>query len=168
MALPNMFRDLADRAEVNLKSFPSLTDTQINAHPGGHPNSIAWMLWHTGRVLDVNISFLSGNEQLWTASGYEQKFDLGPIGEGPGVGHTPEEAAEVKVDDLDLLVDYVSDTLDAYRAYIDTIESDEAFDEVIGEFKGAPDTRQARLTLIIVDALRHIDQSLYVAGMGEI
>ncbi|HZK32292.1 MAG TPA: DinB family protein [Corynebacterium sp.] len=168
MLLHETFQDLADRAEVNVKSFPSLTAEQINAHPGGHPNSIAWLLWHAGRVLDVLGSAAAGTGQLWETQDFRSRFQLGELGDGTGVGHSVEEAAQIRVGDLDLLIEYVAANLQAYRDYAATLEDDAVFEEVIGEFKGAPETRQARLTLIIVDALRHIDQALYIAGMPEL
>lgn len=167
MNLNDTYRDLADRAETSLNTLPDLNAGQLNAHPGGHPNSIAWLLWHSGRVLDVNVAALSGNKQLWEADGFRDRFQLGEVGDAVGVGQSAEEAGEVEVDDRQLLVDYLTAVLGAYRGYVATVGESE-WDEVIGEFKGAPDTRQARLTLIIVDALRHIDQALYVAGIPEL
>ncbi len=168
MKLNETFLDLADRAEVNVKSLPSLTSDQINAHPAGHPNSIAWLLWHAGRVLDVLGSSLAGTEQLWETQDFKSRFGLGELGDGTGVGHSTDEAAQIKVDDLDLLIEYVAENLRAYRHYVATLEDNAVFDEVISESKDAPETLQARMTLIIVDALRHIDQALYVAGMTEL
>ena len=160
--------DLLDRTGETLRALPDLNSTALNAHPGGHPNSIAWLLWHAGRVLDVLGSSLAGTEQLWETRGFKSRFGLGELGDGTGVGHSTEEAAKIKVDDLDLLIEYVAENLQAYRDYVASLEDNAIFDEVISESQDAPETRQARLTLIIVDALRHIDQALYVAGMSEL
>lgn len=159
--------DLADRAEVSVKSLPALTEGQLNAHPLGHPNSIAWLLWHTGRVLDALTTSMSGGEQLWDAE-YKEKFGLGELADGTGVGHSTEEAAQITAQDQDLLVDYITAGLERWRDYVATIENAEGFDEIVGEFKGGPQTRQQKLTLAMVDAVRHIDQALFVAGMPEL
>ena len=166
MNLNTTLIDLADRAEVSVKSLPALTTGQLNARPLGHPNSIAWLLWHTGRVLDGLTTQLTGGEQIWEE--YRDKFNLGELGEGTGVGHTDEEAAQITAEDQDLLVEYIAAGLDRWRDYVAAIENVEEFDEIVGEFKGGPQTRQAKLTLAMVDAVRHIDQALYVAGMPEL
>ena len=41
--------DLVERTRDSLKRLPDLDAAQLNVHPGGHPNSPAWLLWHTGR-----------------------------------------------------------------------------------------------------------------------
>ncbi len=159
--------DLADRAEVSVKSLPTLTSEQLNGHPGGHPNSIAWLLWHTGRVLDGLTTALSEKPQQWEEFG--PKLGLGELGDGLGVGQSAEEAAQIRIDDADALVEYVAATLAAFRDYVAPLANQEgAFEEVIGEFQGAPQTRYGQLTLAIVDALRHIDQALYAAGMPQL
>ncbi len=167
MNLNTTLADLADRAEISVKSLPELTAEQLNAHPLGHPNSIAWLLWHTGRVLDALTRPLSGDEQLWDTE-YRARFNLGELADGTGVGHTTEEAAEITAQDQDLLIEYVVAGLQRWREYVESIVNVEEFEEIVGEFKGGPQTRQAKLTLAMVDAVRHIDQALYVAGMPEL
>ncbi|MDR7330671.1 DinB family protein [Corynebacterium guangdongense] len=167
MNLNTTLIDLADRAEVSVKTLPALTAGQLNAHPLGHPNSIAWLLWHTGRVLDALTSPLTGDEQLWDAE-YKAKFGLGALADGTGVGHTTEEAAQITAEDQDLLTDYIVAGLERWRQYVASVENVDEFEEIVGEFKGGPQTRQAKLTLAMVDAVRHIDQALYVAGMPEL
>ena len=58
-------------------------------------------------------------------------------------------------------------SLKALRTYVESLDAD-AFDEVIGEFAGKPETRQDRLSLILIDAVQHIAQAQYVAGMTEV
>lgn len=158
--------DLADRAEVAVDSIPELSAAQLNAHPLGHPNSIAWMLWHTGRVLDALTTTMSGGDELWAAE-YKDKFGLDANADATGVGQSAEEAESIVVEDQSLLVGYVKAGLNRWREYTASLEEAD-FDDIVGEFKGAPQSRQGRLTLALVDAIRHIDQVLYVAGMPEL
>lgn len=46
--------DFAARPKDVLTALTSLNAEQLNQHPEGHPNSIAWLLWHTGREIDVS------------------------------------------------------------------------------------------------------------------
>ncbi len=49
MTITELFADFAHRPIDAVTGLPDLTPEQLNAHPGSHPNSIAWLLWHIGR-----------------------------------------------------------------------------------------------------------------------
>ena len=87
---------------------PRLTDEVLNAHPAGHPNSVAWLLWHTGREIDAQLAHLTGLDELWTRDGFRERFALGAVGDGVGYGHTAEKARAVVVVDPQLLVEYAT------------------------------------------------------------
>lgn len=38
--------------------------------------SVTWLMWHTARELDLQISDLNGTEALWTSAGWSEKFAL--------------------------------------------------------------------------------------------
>lgn len=142
----------------------SLTDEVLNAHPGGHDNSIAWLLWHTGREIDVQVAALAQSEQLWDRDGYGERFGLGDLGSGIGYGHTPEEARAVVVHDPDLLLDYLDAVTGALIGYVRELD-DSALDEVIDESYDPPVTRGVRIISIVDDAAQHIGQASYATGV---
>lgn len=156
-----IFADLAHRPVDAAKGLPTLTADQLNAHPGGHPNSIAWLLWHSGREADVQLADLTGEDQQW--ENFRERFDLGEIGDSVGLGHTPEQAAKVRVDDQQLLIDYLDATLTALKKYTDSL-SEANLGEVIDNNWTPPVTRGARLISIIDDAVQHVGQAAYAAG----
>ncbi len=157
--------NLIDRTVASLDRIPELDAGQVNAHSGGHPNSAAWNLWHAGRVLDaMGAAALGDQPQIW--ENYREKFNLGDNAEGTGFGHTEEEAATITAE-LPLLLEYLNDSLEALRAYVTGL-SNEDFDDVIGEFNGNPQTRQGRLSLILVDSLQHIAQVQFLGGMKQL
>lgn len=153
--------DLAQRPVDAAKRLPALTAEQLNSHPGDHPNSIAWLLWHSGREVDVQLSDLTGDEQMWEQ--FREGFGLGESGDAVGLGHTPEQAAGIKVDDQQLLVDYVEATLSALGRYVGEL-SETDLSEVIDENWTPPVTRGVRLASIIDDAAVHVGQAAYAAG----
>lgn len=122
--------DFAHRPVDAANNLPALSADQLNAHPGGHPNSIAWLLWHSGREVDVQLSDLTGDEQVWIK--FRDRFELGEPGDAVGLGHTPEQAAEIKVDDQQLLIDYVEATLSALGRYVGKL-SETDLGEIIDE-----------------------------------
>lgn len=79
-----------------------LTPELLNAHPH-HDNSIAWLLWHCAREIDEQLADLSGNEPVWTNSGFAARFGLDVQTHEHGYGHTPAQARAVVVQDAGLL-----------------------------------------------------------------
>lgn len=153
-------RDAADRLR------DQLNPVTLNARPGGHDNSVAWLLWHTGREIDVQLADLSGDEQVWTARGFAARFDLGEIGDSVGYGHTSAEARRILVEDAEGLLEYVDATLSALGDHLEMITAPD-LEDVIDTQWDPPVTRGARLVSIVDDAIQHIAQAAYVLGMPD-
>lgn len=153
--------DLAQRPVDAANALPKLTPEQLNAHPAGHPNSVAWFLWHSGREVDVQLAGLTGEPQQWET--FRDRFGLGEAGDAIGYGQSADQAEAIVVEDQGLLVEYLEATLTALRQYTaDLSESD--LDEVIDENWTPPVTRGVRIISIIDDAIQHIGQAAYAAG----
>lgn len=153
--------DMAQRPVDAAKRLPHLTATQLNAHPADHPNSIAWLLWHSGREVDVQLSDLTGAAQQWQQ--FRPRFELGDLGDTVGLGHSPEQASQIRVTDQQLLVAYLEATLTALSEYVESL-TDSALGEVIDDSWTPPVTRGARLVSIVDDAAVHVGQAAYAAG----
>lgn len=143
---------------------PTLNPELLVQHPGGHPNSISWLLWHTGREIDVQLAGLSGGQEVWGSGGFRERFDLGEDGDAVGFGQSAEQAHAVVVTDAALLCEYVRAATDALIAYLRTLSEDD-LDAVVDEAWDPPVTRGARLVSIIDDAAQHIGQASYAAGI---
>ncbi|WP_291313945.1 DinB family protein [Corynebacterium sp. UBA2622] len=156
--------DLVERTRFSLGQLPELDAAALNAHPGGHPNSAAWLLWHTGRELDMQLSALSSAEEVWVAGGFRDRLALGEIGDTMGYGHTPDQARAIGVDDASLVTAYISAVLDRVDGYA-AATADSAWDEAVDQYEGEDVSRQARVTSILIDALEHIAQAAYIGGM---
>ena len=141
MNATDIFVDFASRPIDAAKGLPDLTPAQLNAHPGGHDNSIAWLLWHAGREVDMQLSQLNG------------------------YGQSAEEARSIVVNDQKLLVSYVAETLNALIAYA---KSGIEWDEVIDRDWTPEVTRGVRMVSIVDDAAQHVGQAAYIAGMPEL
>ena len=156
-----IFADFIQRPIDAAHRLPELTGEQLNAHPENHPNSIAWLLWHTGREIDVQLSHLYGKPEVWES--FRERFDLGELGDSVGYGHTTEQARKIQVSDRQLLVDYLEACLRALADYINVLTETD-LDEVIDTSWETPVTRGVRLVSIVDDATQHIGQAAYVAG----
>lgn len=161
MDINDIFSGLVRYPSAAAHNLPTLSAQQLNAHPAGNPNSIAWLLWHSGREIDAQLADLSDGTQQW--ENYRERFNLGELGDSMGYGHTPQQAAEIKVDDQNLLLDYLDTTLRALGEYAGSL-SQEELDEVIDRSWEEPVTRGVRLLSIIDDATVHVGQAAYAAG----
>lgn len=140
-----------------------VTSEVLNLHPAGHDNSVAWLLWHSGREIDVQLRALAGVEEVWTADGFRDRLGLGDLGDGVGYGHTPEQARAVVIADSETLLDYLTETLKALVGYISAL-SPADLDDIVDERWDPPVNRGVRLISIIDDAVQHIAQAAYVLG----
>lgn len=151
-----------------------LDPSQLNSHPGGHPNSIAWLIWHTARETDAQIAPLIGTEQSWTVDGYADRFNLADVNLGAadiGLGQSRDDAWAVMVEETAegkaLLREYLETVYDKFARWVNTLtEKDLA--RVIDEQWDPPVTLGVRILSVLDDAAQHIGQAAYVAGTVEI
>lgn len=165
----DILTDLAGRPLDALHLFwDRLEPTDLNRHPGGHDNSPAWLLWHAGREIDVQLAPLSGHPQAWMTGGFDKRFGLHLSPEDLGYGHSPEQARAIVVPETDagksLLRDYLAAVTEQARAYVNSL-SEADLDEVVDNRWDPPVTRGVRLVSLFDDALQHVGQVAYVAGM---
>lgn len=161
--------ELAGRPVQALEWFwDDLDPTKLNVHPGGHDNSPAWLLWHAGREIDVQLAHLSGEEQTWTVSGWGARFAMDLDPDDLGYGHSAAQARAIALPGTDtskqLLRDYLEAVTAQAQAYISTL-SDDDLDDVIDDAWDPPVTRGVRLVSLFDDALQHVGQAAYSTGM---
>jgi hypothetical protein len=160
--------DLAQRPLAQLDLFwDGIGPERLNAHPAGHPNSIAWLVWHAGRQADAQLADLAGAGQVWAEGGWADRFGDGVPAAGHGFGHSPDEARAVVVADADLLREYLAAVTRMAVDYVSGLRPD-ALDEIVDAHWDPPVTRGVRLVSIVADALQHVGQAAYVAGMPQV
>ncbi|MCK7677825.1 DUF664 domain-containing protein [Corynebacterium sp. CCM 9186] len=166
MDLSALYRDLAHRPADAAAALPVLASDVLNGHPGGHPNSPAWLLWHAARQMDAQLAQLAGADEVW-ADGWRERLNLGPAGDGIGYGDRTEDAARIVSDDQEGLTEYLVAVCSAAARYAESLR-DGQWDEIIDDSYDPPVTRVARLVSIIDDAAQHVGQVAYVAGMPSL
>lgn len=159
-----LLADLAHRPAAAARALPAMDAAALNAHPGGHPNSPAWLLWHAGRQLDAQLAALTGAGQIWSA-GHRGRLDLGPAGDGIGYGDSPAAARAIRTADQEGLVDYLAAVCAAAADYVAGL-TPERLGEVVDDSWDPPVTRGVRLVSMLDDAIAHVAQAAYVAGMA--
>ncbi|WFP15570.1 mycothiol transferase [Citricoccus muralis] len=164
--------DLAARPLQAMDYFwDELEPARINDHPGGHPNSIAWLLWHSARETDAQIAPLSDTSEVWTAQGFAQRFDfdgqdLGALDMGYGQNPAAAEAITVPAtqEGKSLLREYLEAVYQHLGKWIQTLDASE-LDRVVDHHYDPPATLGVRVISVIDDAVQHVGQAAYIAGM---
>jgi len=131
--------------------------------PAPGANTMAWLLWHLARVQDHHISELLGKDQVWVSGDWARRFGVDPDSSNTGYGHSAVEAAAVRPDSPDVLVEYLSIVDMRTREMLEGL-SPADLDRVVDERWDPPVTLGVRLVSIADDSLQHIGQAAYVRG----
>jgi len=140
-----------------------LSPDELAFRPEGASNSIAWLVWHLTRIQDDHVAGLAGSEQVWTASGWAERFDLPFPAADTGYGHGPGDVTAV-IADAPLLLGYFEDVHNRTQEFIRSLsEGDLA--NVVDRRWDPPVTMSIRLVSVIADDLQHVGQAAYVRGL---
>lgn len=141
------------------ETLAQMSIAEANTMPEPLIKSVTWLIWHTAREIDLQISALADQEPLWLAD-WTKRFALDLPDDTEDWRHTPEEAAKVIVNQKELLVDYHSASVELAVNYLQSID-ETSLSEVIDENWTPAVTRQARIVSIVDDAVMHSGQAVY-------
>ena len=140
----------------------SLDALTFRADPGA--NTMAWLIWHLARVQDDHVADLLGQEQVWTAGGWADRFALPFDSAATGYGHSADDVAEVRVD-AELLAGYYDAVHSRTIDYLGKVTETD-FARVVDTRWDPPVTLAVRLVSILSDDLQHAGQASYVRGLA--
>jgi len=138
---------------------------QLGWRPDDGSNSIGWLVWHLTRIEDDHIADVAGSEQVWTASGWYDRFGLPFQPHAHGYGHGPDEVAAVQVG-ADLLAGYHAETAARAIEYVGPLTAED-LDRVVDERWDPPVTLGVRLVSVLGDIHQHVGQAAYLRGLLE-
>jgi hypothetical protein len=141
-----------------------LTDDQADYRPSPEANSIAWLIWHSARVQDIQLAPIAGVEQVWLRDGWVDRFGLDLPRNDTGYGHSAEEVAKVRAS-ADLLSGYYRAVHKVTLEYVAGVTADE-LSRIVDTNWDPPVTASARLVSIIDDCAQHLGQAAYVRGIA--
>ncbi|OMC42447.1 hypothetical protein A5745_09400 [Mycobacterium sp. IS-2888] len=142
-----------------------LTDELSNYRPTPNANSIAWLIWHSARVQDIQLADVAGVEQVWTRDGWVDRFGLDLPRNDTGYGHGPDEVAKVHAP-ADLLSGYYHEVHKFTLSYVAGVTAAE-LSRVVDTNWDPPVTASARLVSIIDDCAQHLGQAAYLRGIAQ-
>lgn len=161
MKATKMTIDTLLRAQERFEdTLQQMNEREVNSMPEPLIKSVSWLMWHTARELDYQISELNQTEPLWTSDGWTQKFDLELPDNTQDYCHTPEQAKKVVVSDKTLLSGYLDASIKFVKNYLETLD-EESLNDIIDKSWTPPVTKEVRLVSAIDDAVMHSGQAVY-------
>ncbi|HEY7054620.1 MAG TPA: mycothiol transferase [Mycobacterium sp.] len=152
-----------------------LSDDIATYRPTPQANSIAWLLWHSARVQDVQIcdiaQVLNGRsdkprfaEHVWTRDGWVDRLGLDLPRDDTGYGHKPDDVAKVQAP-TELLAGYYHAVHDMTLEFVKTLTAAD-LERIVDERWNPPVTASARMVSIIDDCAQHLGQAAYLSGIA--
>lgn len=132
--------------------------------PTAGANSIAWLLWHSARVQDIQVAQVADVEQVWIRDGWVDRFGLDLPRNDTGYGHGPAEVAKVAAPGK-LLVGYYRGVHRLTLDYVAGITVGE-LSRIVDTHWDPPVTVGARLVSILDDCAQHLGQAAYLRGIA--
>lgn len=164
-AVQELLRDAFTRLIEHVDEIADgLTDAVADYRVTPDANSIAWLLWHSARVQDIQLADVAGVEQVWLRDGWVDRFALHLPRNDTGYGHGPEQVAKVKAP-ADLLSGYYHAVHKLTLEYVAGVTAAE-LERVVDTNWDPPVTASARLVSIIDDCAQHLGQAAYVRGIA--
>ncbi len=110
-----------------------LSDEQLHFVPEGQSHSIAWVMWHAARIEDLFINQVFQRKPAeFDSGGWAEKTGLPE--KGFGTGQSPEDAAAVRIKDLQAFDDYRERVIAQSEEFFNNLNDGELTREVkLGE-----------------------------------
>ncbi|OBG07753.1 mycothiol transferase [Mycolicibacter sinensis] len=164
-ALRDLLRDAFTRLLEHADEVTDgLTDEVATYRPTPEANSIAWLLWHSARVQDIQVAQVAGVEQAWTRDGWVDRFGLDLPRDDSGYGHSAADVAKVRVP-AQLLAGYYRGVHQLTLDYVDGVTAEELA-RVVDKHWDPPVTAGVRLVSVIDDCAQHLGQAAYLRGIA--
>jgi hypothetical protein len=141
-----------------------LTDDVSLYRPTPEANTICWLIWHSARVQDAQLSEVAGLEQVWLRDGWVDRFGLDLPADSHGYGHTPEQVGKVRVS-ADLLSGYYHAVHEMTLEFVASVTAQE-LERIVDKRWTPPVTASARIVSIVDDCAQHLGQAAYIRGIA--
>jgi uncharacterized damage-inducible protein DinB len=146
------------------RNLDGLGAEDLNRRVGRDANPIAWLAWHLLRVQDDHIAEVAGQEQVWIAQGWADRFDLPFEPEATGYGFDSEQVAAVRISSVELLTGYAEAVHARSVEFLRGLSGDD-LDRVVDDSWDPPVTLGVRLVSVLSDDFQHLGQIGYVRGL---
>jgi hypothetical protein len=165
MSVADVFVDAFGRVRDSVHAtVAGLTQDQLAYRVDPTANSIAWLVWHLARVQDDHLADATGQEQVWTADGWHERYGLPFAASDIGYGHDADDVAELGGAPAKLLTDYYDAVHKQTIRYVSDLKSAD-LGRIVDERWDPPVTLGVRLVSVVNDDLQHVGQAAFVRGV---
>jgi hypothetical protein len=161
MIANDILLDAFSRVHESLhRTLADITPEELTKEP--HP-SIGWLAWRISRVMDANVSRLSGREQLWIGEGWAARFAMPPEAAdyGRSARHTREQVSSFRASAQQLL-NYHDATYERMKTYLNSLSADELARELDEPQYDPRPTVAVRLVSVLENAMTNEGQISYL------
>jgi len=142
------------------RTLADLTEAELIREP--HP-PIGWLAWRLSRIMDSNVSRLSGQEQLWIGNGWAARFGMPPepADFGRSASHTRDQVRAFRASE-ELLLEYHDATYERMETYLKRLTAEDLarqLDEP--QYQPLP-TVAVRLVSVLENAMTNEGQISYL------
>jgi uncharacterized damage-inducible protein DinB len=150
--------------ETLRRNLDGLVAEDLDRRVGRDANPIGWLAWHLLRVQDDHVAEVAGQEQVWTAGGWADRFDLPVEPEATGYGFDNEQVGMVRIASVDLLTGYAEAVHARSVEFLRGLSEDD-LDRVVDDSWDPPVTLGVRLVSVLSDDFQHLGQIGYTRGL---
>jgi len=156
-SLKGFHNDLTDAVK-------DLNDAQLHFQPLGKGNTIAFIFWHTVRTEDSVLNFLLQKKPpVWNAEGWDKKFGMDPRAQGTGM--TAEQAASIRISNLQDFLNYADHVFEATEAYLGRVKEADLEPVQEYQFLGKRSGYQVIGGVVLAHGSEHLGEIWYVKGL---
>jgi hypothetical protein len=141
-----------------------LTAEQLHFRPIGKGNHIAFLFWHYVRTEDAVINgMFQKKPMIWNAEGWDKKFGLDPRAQGTGM--TEDQAASLRITDLNAFLQYTQKVFQATESFIAEMKP-ETWSEVRDlPMLGKRNGYQLVGGIVLTHGAEHLGEIWYIKGL---
>lgn len=143
---------------------PGLGVDVLHQRASESTSSIAWLVWHAARQLDVQCAELTGGDEVWTSGGWGQRLGVARGAGDFGIGDDAAAVGALRVSSADDLLAYVEACTRMLQDHLAGL-SEADLDDIVDTSWDPPVTRGVRLVSIIDDAAAHLGQASWLRGL---
>ena len=130
MKVTQLSSETLDRAHERFEeTLAQMTVAEANTMPAPLIKSVTWLMWHTARELDLQISALNHSDPLWLSQHWTEKFALDLPDETEDWHHT-RGSGESRGGRKQLLSDYLAASVALTKSYLDQIKEEQLSDVI--------------------------------------
>lgn len=144
------------------RALDGLSDDDLTKRPNDQCNPIGWTLWHQYRYEDRVIAGITGEQQVWVADGWHDKFGMPADADQLGMGNSLEQVGAFRAT-LDNLQGYGAAVREKTLACLQSIKPEELERELEAP-GGATRTAGVSLGVLLLDHFHHSGQVCYLRG----